>query len=798
LLQFALPDLHNNVTVLNARLELYEAGSTTTNTVEMGAYRVFTQWGNGVTWESTNGSTPWQYAGGDYGKPGHPEYVENKTVGASTGWRYWYPTKILQEWINGPTAPHGEGYSNFGFLIGDVEEYNVNNIVTFDGRGTTKRPALSFEWVERGIGNATNYTMLPVNASKSTDISVNAASGNLMVHTADLAIPSKGFPFHVARVFNSLAPFQFGYGDGWQDVNTAYVQTQPDGTVDYTDASGNTFVFLAREGKTTPLGLDAVLCKTGVPFPAGACPSEPLPKKAAYEVQYLKTPLNIYYKSKTGLRYPQFAEYAYSEIETAHYTTGLKLPTSWTDSALNIIAYTENATEGYTKVADPVDNALASYTEQPDAAGAPKLVEVTVGASEVTKYAYGTGAAEGLLTTITEPSGSVVKVSYNEANQVTRTEVIAAGKTSGPATTYTYYELGKAPAPCSATQKATAVKKPEGMRIVYCANVLDEVEKVAHEAVLGIGPAVTPDWTAYESEVAAAVNVVNGNAILQTEDLFLPGGLDAFAGRTLNTLSEGPGALGPGWQENWGPEVTLAEEPKGAYAFADPSGYREVFTPAEGGGYTASDPGYATLTRSGETWSLSTVAGDTYTFTSSGLLTKYEDAGGGRFEAAYESAGGGNRLATIHEEGGGSTAFTYYSYGKLAEVKTTGGEHVSYEYTTGWEPTIHLLSKVTNSVSGLTLTVSYNTSTWLPVEVAVSSGHKTKLGYDAFGRVTSIEQVDPTAGTDITTTIGYGSPTNATCEAEDVGQTIVDAGTEEEQVYCYNSSGKVTNQHVQD
>lgn len=99
--------------------------------------------------------------------------------------------------------------------------------------------------MQRGIGDATNYTMLPVPVSKSTSINVNAASGNLLVQSTDLTIPSKAMPFNVARTFNSLAPSQPGYGSGWTDNNTPYIQVGPDGSsgrngsVLYTDATGN-------------------------------------------------------------------------------------------------------------------------------------------------------------------------------------------------------------------------------------------------------------------------------------------------------------------------------------------------------------------------------------------------------------------------------------------------------------------------------------------------------------------------------------------------------------------------------
>jgi len=69
LIQFALPDLHEESTILSAQLELYVAKTTTTSSVAMGAYRVTSPWAPGATWNTTNGSTPWVTPGGDYATP---------------------------------------------------------------------------------------------------------------------------------------------------------------------------------------------------------------------------------------------------------------------------------------------------------------------------------------------------------------------------------------------------------------------------------------------------------------------------------------------------------------------------------------------------------------------------------------------------------------------------------------------------------------------------------------------------------------------------------------------------------
>jgi hypothetical protein len=136
LLQFVLPELHEELTIYDAQLELYAAKKTTSSTTAMGAYRVTTPWTTGATWNTTNGSTPWHTPGGDYSNPPEAESdaAINSSVGAKKGWVYWYPTKMVQEWYNGINAPNGEGQPDLGFLLKDVSEGPTNNVVSFAGR----------------------------------------------------------------------------------------------------------------------------------------------------------------------------------------------------------------------------------------------------------------------------------------------------------------------------------------------------------------------------------------------------------------------------------------------------------------------------------------------------------------------------------------------------------------------------------------------------------------------------------------------------------------------------------------
>jgi hypothetical protein len=101
-------------------------------------------------------------AGGDFSTG--TDAVINPSVGASKGWAYWYPEQTVQEWYNGPKA--SEGASNFGLILKDVTEGTVNNDLTFEmPEWGEDRPAITFYWAPRGIGNQPQFTTIPLATS---------------------------------------------------------------------------------------------------------------------------------------------------------------------------------------------------------------------------------------------------------------------------------------------------------------------------------------------------------------------------------------------------------------------------------------------------------------------------------------------------------------------------------------------------------------------------------------------------------------------------------------------------------
>lgn len=431
---------------------------------------------------------------------------------------------MVQEWYDGTDAPSGQGQPDLGFLLKDVSEGATNNLVTFDGREErTHNPGLTLEWVQRGVGNATNYTQLPMQLSSTQSLSVNPASGNLMIQSTDLQIASKGLEFDSSRTWNSLANEAPGYGYGWIDSNARYVQVAASGNVAFTDSSGNTFPFI-KEGSTfkTTSGIEATMCEAGSPSP---CPSS-LPSGTSYQLIYTSTGERIDFGHKEAdgsyvYYYVVSVEDSAGEKQTAKYTTGMESPTSWLDTEKTEIAYTESEAKGYTKITAKTEpTRLTSYVEPLGEDGLYHLTEYTNEHKEKTIYRYGGESyLEGnLLTEITEPNGTITKLTYNSDYQITKIiRTTNSEHTKGPTTTYTYYELGKAPAPCTSTQKATVVVETEGSEeptLTYCSNVLDEVERV-----YGYPQTGQPGWYALEEEPLSETEIASVN--LDSGDLLV-------------------------------------------------------------------------------------------------------------------------------------------------------------------------------------------------------------------------------------------------------------------------------------
>jgi RHS repeat-associated protein len=486
LLEFTVPYDSESLTILNARLELDVTNSTTTTGVAMGLYRVTTPWTTSATWDTSNGTTAWKAAGGDY--ENNNEAAINPSVGTKTGWTYWNPTEMLQRWYNGAGAPSGQSDADLGFLLKDVSEGSTNNMITFADSEYENEPSLSYESVPRGVGDGSQYTVLSTQLTPTSTLGVNVASGNLSLQDTDLSIAGRGLSFASERIFNSLNAGPYGYGLAWSDSNSSYVHVYEDGNVSYTDGSGATYPFLKSESKfTTPADIRATMCTAGSPAP---CPTT-LPTGVKYQLIYSQsqTRINFGHESEEGFIYPTEVEDKNKNALTASYTSGIDEPTMWTDTEGRKIEYSEtNPSEGYTKITDVSGGRSASFKYE-GIEGFDELVKSTDADGHNTTYGYGPEVEANYVAKITDPDGHITLMEYEYEGRVTKiTRVTNTEKDTGPTAIFTYYEPGKTPefakktGLCGTTLKGTIVKDPDWTAVgahetLYCSNSLDEVEK---------------------------------------------------------------------------------------------------------------------------------------------------------------------------------------------------------------------------------------------------------------------------------------------------------------------------------
>ncbi len=469
LLQFSLASLPADSNVLNAKLGLYIQSKSTSNTKAVGVYRATKPWTTAATWSTYDGTHSWTTAGGDYNNPTeNSDASVNPSLGGATGWAYWYPTKIVQEWANGTNAPE-EGAENNGFLIKDEQDNTVNNTLTFSSiRATSNKPYLDVTWVQRGIGVEPQYTILNTSLTDQMGLGVNVASGDLRITNTDLHVRGRGLDFTSVRSIDDLDPNLQEYGR-WRDSNTPVVHEYADGSIEYVDGTDAHYVFMKKPDGTyiTPRGIKSTVCTAG----HAPCPST-LPSGVTGRVVDNQSGTYSDFNSYGGVQHQGDRN---GNTMTASYTEGVPGIASWTDTQSRKFTYKINTETGfYTEIKDVTGERHVSY-EYEGTGGSAKLTGYTDTMGGVTHYENKFGD----VTKITTPQGHVIKLSYDGEHRIRSvTRTTNSEHTEGPTTEYTYDAVGSAPEPCTSKQKATLVRGPRRAHDnVFQFNVLDQVEK---------------------------------------------------------------------------------------------------------------------------------------------------------------------------------------------------------------------------------------------------------------------------------------------------------------------------------
>lgn len=109
--------------VQNADLAAHQFSQNNTSTsVPISVSPLTRDWTSGATRNTSDGTNAWTTPGGDFSSS--PSVTS--TITPSTGWDHWYPTQLVQGWINGSISDHG-------LLLKEPTE-NIGNVLYFDDK----------------------------------------------------------------------------------------------------------------------------------------------------------------------------------------------------------------------------------------------------------------------------------------------------------------------------------------------------------------------------------------------------------------------------------------------------------------------------------------------------------------------------------------------------------------------------------------------------------------------------------------------------------------------------------------
>jgi hypothetical protein len=197
LVQFDLSAIPSGAVVLNADLGLTLGWHSTNNTKQVGVYQVVRNWTNSATWNGYDATSSWATAGAAGSADASSVPADIKTIGNASGFVDWYPTRLVQGWVDGSIPNHG-------VLIRDVNPNTTANEMNFssaDAGGST--PELDIVWAPR-TGRLDSYRFDTQQLTDRSRVEVNVANGNLLVSGEDVRALGTGLDLELSHYHNSL------------------------------------------------------------------------------------------------------------------------------------------------------------------------------------------------------------------------------------------------------------------------------------------------------------------------------------------------------------------------------------------------------------------------------------------------------------------------------------------------------------------------------------------------------------------------------------------------------------------
>jgi RHS repeat-associated protein len=455
LVQFDLSVLPKDAVILNADLGLTLGSHSTNNLKQAGVYEVKRTWTNSMTWNRYDATNSWAGAGASDVNDAATTAASVQTIGDTSGFVDWYPTRLVQGWVDG-------SIDNHGVLVRDVTPNTTSNELDFSSReGGSVTPELDIVWAPR-IGQLAKYTFDTQRLTDRSSLGVNVANGNLLLSSDDLNVKGTGLDLQLTRYHNSMAT---DFGDQAMGIpgtmslgRDVKLTAFADGSVAFYRGDGVVLPFLDRtvSGGTAsfapPTDLNASLTQdtsTGV-----------------YTMTFNRTEVRFLFNSSGQLT--SVKDRNDNTIGLSYYTTGPKGLSQLTDTQGRTFDVDETPFDSFlSAISDPTGRSWGyTYGDFND----DYLTDYEDPAGNHTLYGYDSSHR---LNQITTPEGNVTKITYDGTSErvasVMRTTNV--GHTTGPTTSYAY----STGSPCTTGQTKTVVTDPNSHNTTYCADTKDRV-----------------------------------------------------------------------------------------------------------------------------------------------------------------------------------------------------------------------------------------------------------------------------------------------------------------------------------
>lgn len=291
---------------------------------------------------------------------------------------------------------------------------------------------------------------------------------------------------------------------------------------------------------------------------------------------------------------------------------------------------------------------------------------------------------------------------------------------------------------------------------------------IRYQPRTGVLPAHKYESQQLTDRLSLAVNSSNGNLLLRSRDLTVPGGLgpDLTVSRTFNTLRPEQYAYGRGFSADFGPDVRLEVDHGDRVVYHGPSGLGALFKQTGATSYETPKGFDAKLEKTAGGWTYTENQSQrTLTFDATGRLTRDQDRNNRAITYTY--AGSGSELSKLTDSQGRDTTFSYTG-GRITQMTDPASRVYEYAYDGSGR-----LSSYTDPENGVTY-LDWNA--YGPELIRTPADRQIKITYHTSGayegRVASIIRVTNT-NDPFASLIGHTTQFSYTINSDGSGQSVV-------------------------